>query len=468
MPQYCCAYGCSSSGLDRQRSFFLFRSTTSSAWTKRINRKNWQPSSTSVLCDLHFLPSDFVDIKSDRPTCYQKRRLKVGAIPSRLLRGETEIDTKRRRTRNSREERQCNPMVTSASSTKSEHKSNSVDTMESENINETTKHSDASTSCELDLSLNEARSTIAELQGRVLSFQNVNDENCIMYTGLDKKTFAALSQFLTNFQPFQYFTGKRVTSISFNDQLLCCLTKLKQNATDEDLAFRFAVCRKTIRNIFFTFVNVLYEVLYLGIMHGNLPSTAKTKTSMPSSFADFPNCRIIIDCTEINIDSPRSDLDALSATYSNYKSSHTAKFLVGVAPNGTIIFVSEAYSGNTSDKFITVDSGLLNQLSAGDLILADKGFTIHDVLPSGITVNIPPFLSGKEGKQFTESEARATRDIARARIHVERANQRIKSFRILNNFPCHYRSSATKLFRVCCSLVNLQSPLIKGILNTCK
>ena len=68
---------------------------------------------------------------------------------------------------------------------------------------------------------------------------------------------------------------------------------------------------------------------------------------------------------------------------------------------------------------------MLKHFVPGDLILADKGFLIQDLLPSGVSVNIPPFLNcGK----FTESEARATKSIARCHIHVERANARLKSF----------------------------------------
>jgi len=45
-----------------------------------------------------------------------------------------------------------------------------------------------------------------------------------------------------------------------------------------------------------------------------------------------------------------------------------------------------------------------------DLILADEGFLIQDLLQRGVSVNIPPFLNcGK----FTESEASATKSIAR-------------------------------------------------------
>ena len=62
---------------------------------------------------------------------------------------------------------------------------------------------------------------------------------------------------------------------------------------------------------------------------------------------------------------------------------------------------------------------------------------------------------------FTESEARATKAIAKCRIHVERANARLKDFKILSFIPSYLRCHADITFQLCASLVNLQFPLIK-------
>ena len=53
-----------------------------------------------------------------------------------------------------------------------------------------------------------------------------------------------------------------------------------------------------------------------------------------------------------------------------------------------------------SDEEITEKYGWLSQLEAGDLILADKGFLIHNIVSDGVTVNIPPFLNHS---RFTKS-----------------------------------------------------------------
>ena len=143
--------------------------------------------------------------------------------------------------------------------------------------------------------------------------------------------------------------------------------------------------------------------------------------------------------------------------YSSYKSQHTVKAVNCVAPNGAITYCSPLYPGSTTVRH----SKLLKKFKPGDLILADKGFTIHDQLPQGVCLNIPAFLSSKG--QFTQKEAELCYKIARARIHVEQANERIKNFEILRHIPATYRPLSTKIFQLCSSLVNLQAPLLREI-----
>ena len=78
----------------------------------------------------------------------------------------------------------------------------------------------------------------------------------------------------------------------------------------------------------------------------------------------------------------RSALDSQSACYSSHKSRPTMKALVGVTvtPSGVLAYVSEFFSGSTSDKEITQKIRLLNQLLSGDKVMADQGFNIQDKL----------------------------------------------------------------------------------------
>ena len=49
------------------------------------------------------------------------------------------------------------------------------------------------------------------------------------------------------------------------------------------------------------------------------------------------------------------------------------KSVTGVASNGALVFVSKLYPGSTSDVAIVEHSRVMEQLVAGDLILATEG-----------------------------------------------------------------------------------------------
>ena len=85
---------------------------------------------------------------------------------------------------------------------------------------------------------------------------------------------------------------------------------------------------------------------------------------------------VIIDCFDVFIEKP-SNLLARAQTYSNYESHNTIKVLIGISSQGTITFVSQAWGVCTSDKFSTESCGLPNKLKPGDLVMANRGFTIH-------------------------------------------------------------------------------------------
>lgn len=78
---------------------------------------------------------------------------------------------------------------------------------------------------------------------------------------------------------------------------------------------------------------------------------------------------------------------------------------------------------------------------------------------TGISLNILPFLSSKS--HFTRDEAKLCYKIGRSRIHVEKANERIRNYEILSHVPSQYRHLTTKLFQLCGCLVYLQASLLK-------
>ena len=128
------------------------------------------------------------------------------------------------------------------------------------------------------------------------------------------------------------------------------------------------------------------------------PERAELWSTMPECFQYSFGKRItvIIDCFEIFIEKP-SNLLAQAQTFSSYKHHNTIKVLIGITPQGTISFVSHAWGGRTSDKFLTENCGILDKLVPGDIVMADRGFAIHEsVAFKRSELVIPAFTKGKK------------------------------------------------------------------------
>lgn len=93
--------------------------------------------------------------------------------------------------------------------------------------------------------------------------------------------------------------------------------------------------------------------------------------------------------------------------------------------------------------------------------MADKGFLIQDLLqPLKATLTIPPFLSKTKSLQLTSKEVTETQQIARLRIHVERAIRRIKEYQIFEKvLPLSLAGSVNQIWTICCLLTNFRGPL---------
>ncbi|GFT30804.1 THAP domain-containing protein 3 [Trichonephila clavipes] len=92
----------------------------------------------------------------------------------------------------------------------------------------------------------------------------------------------------------------------------------------------------------FNFVtDVLYEKLKLQDV---FPSKDQVIRYMPPPFRMYcKNVRIIVDCTEIEVQKPSSPMEQ-QMTFSRYKNANTFKGMIGITPNGAISFISELFT----------------------------------------------------------------------------------------------------------------------------
>ncbi|XP_039307180.1 uncharacterized protein LOC120358174 [Solenopsis invicta] len=247
------------------------------------------------------------------------------------------------------------------------------------------------------------------------------------------------------------------TKTDIRETIIMTFMKLKQNMSYALLSILFKCKPNTCKEKIFQMLDILYICLKPAILWPNKDNILK---NISLCFMGFEDVRVVVDCTEIKIQKPK-DLCCQIATFSRYKSNYTIKFMTGVTPAGLILFVSKCYGGRAFDKAIFEQSKIIQKLNKKDAIMRDKGFPIDDICKlNDIKLIRPPFL--KDKKQFSKTDAILTRNIATARVHIERSNQRLKTFQVLGStMPACLISKADEIFNIICAVVNLSAPIIK-------
>jgi len=242
------------------------------------------------------------------------------------------------------------------------------------------------------------------------------------------------------------------------DEFFMVCVRLRLGLLREHLSDMFGVSIMTVSRIMNTWINFMYDHMKSLI---TWPTKQQILANMPNAFYALPESRIVIDATEFFCEKPAS-LKAQNLTWSEYKHHNTFKVLIGVAPNGLVTFVSRVWGGSASDRHITQEDGhmFIPKLEPGDVILADKGFTVADLLPSNIGLNMPPFVS--KSSQMTKNEFFKTQMIASSRIVIEMKMEQIKNFRALQTvLPLSEAHLAEQMIVICAAITNLYEPLLK-------
>ena len=301
------------------------------------------------------------------------------------------------------------------------------------------------------------------------------------YTGLTTiSTFLQLYELIKPFLPsVQYWRGTKnfkkagaskvkrkfsrfhLRKLTTHDELFLTLVRLRLGILNEHLADKFGVSPTVCSNTFKTWVRLLAVTLGSSLVcwlpregiRDNLPEMLKKNGHYM--------LRCIIDCAEVFVERPKSLL-IQAQTWSDYKHHNTFKFLIGISPTGFITFISSCYGGRTTDKFICSDSGFYDLLDRGDEIMADRGFQIREELMLRFCkLTVPPGARVKA--QMTSAECGKTKKVANLRIHVERAINRIETYRILKStLPITMIHHADDIVLTCAALCNLKPMLIKN------
>lgn len=430
-------------------------------WLINISRKNFKPTSSHRVCSAHFeggkktymnnVPTIVPKLTAKTPIKERNTRTSLGMLP--------QIFSPIRQSDDEEEMEEVELTLEQQQAIEIQSLSNQLrDLMREKEDNEM-------------LLKEKIKSLENELQRNQFTVDRFkhNKYHFKFYTGFESyELFKAVLDFLNpDAQSLKYWGSvtKDTTSnnklgrsrtLSPEDEFFITLVRLRVGLPILDLAIRINMSESNVSRILITWFDFLHIKLR------SLPIWATKETvqkTMPKCFKElYPKTRVIIDCTEIFTQMPTS-YRSQSATFSNYKHHNTAKALVGIAPSGSVTFVSNVYAGRSSDKQITRHCGIVDLLEPGDDLMADRGFEIEDLLPTGTTLNIPPFLEG--APQLTLEKEVQTRRIASVRVHVERAIERVKNYRILQQtYQLSMAADLNKIWIICCYLVNFLPPLI--------
>ena len=137
-----------------------------------------------------------------------------------------------------------------------------------------------------------------------------------------------------------------------------------------DLAYLFNVSSSTVSSAFLKIIDVLFLHLKPVIKWPCREQIWKHPKIFRNKYCLF------VDCFAISINKPKNII-ARAQTFSSYKDHNTVNFLIGITPQGVISYMSMAWGGRTTEKFLTENCDFLDNLLPGDIVMADRGFDIE-------------------------------------------------------------------------------------------
>jgi len=235
------------------------------------------------------------------------------------------------------------------------------------------------------------------------------------------------------------------SSLTKFEEFVLVMIKLRLNVPNKELAFRFHIRKATVSRIFAEWINLMYQVTRALI---TWPNRELRIESMPEKFKNMfsgSGVAAIINCFEIPLVQAYY-FESRGNTWSENMGRNTVKYLISIAPQGYVSFVSKGYGGYANKKKIASKSDLFEFLEPGDIVLADEGFS-----------NAPGI---GYAQLFTPAcRYRRYQQIEEMRAQVDRVIWDMKStFTILTgivNFDMIRINHIDKIVSVCCALFNL-------------
>lgn len=294
---------------------------------------------------------------------------------------------------------------------------------------------------EINRLLEENRALKSELEKYKMEEQFLKDDNekVKYYTGLPD--FEFLMTLLTTVKPH---LPQNLRVLSPFQMVFLTLIRLRLNLPLRHLLHLFRSSRKTALTAFGDTISAL------NAQFGHLvqwPERGVLQATLPQKFLEaFENrVAVMLDCFVISINgSPASAM----------------KYLISVTPQGSITFISKGWNVSVSDEHMIENSGILEKLLPGDLVLADRCFKLVCVKDKTSDSS-----SVRCHLKAIPKNAEETKMLTRVRVHVKRIviNIRNKYTILLGQMPPNMTrpcegEETTLLDRtvaLCCVLTNM-------------
>lgn len=264
-----------------------------------------------------------------------------------------------------------------------------------------------------------------------------------------------------------HMDGMKNVKLSKFQQLLLTLMRLRLDLRNQDLAYRFGVKVGTVTRTVHQLVSIMSSTLVPTAVFW--PSRAELRKNLPAALrASHPDCAVIVDCFTVPFEEPVSRGNQQQQQKRAGTTYNVLKYLIGVAPQGVVTFVSRGVLGNVSDRSLTEGCGLLCKLLPGDVVLASRDLDIADsVAARGARFKI---AGSYQGEAYGSSEgsplADASSETASVQRHVGRVISMVKQRYAMLTGPVESPFTAAsertsnlstfdKIVQVACALNNL-------------
>ncbi|KAM7292989.1 uncharacterized protein ISCGN_026121 [Ixodes scapularis] len=228
-----------------------------------------------------------------------------------------------------------------------------------------------------------------------------SDEQVRILTGIT--SLQLMRNIIAEFTDIREQVSPRGYSLDDADAVLMVMVKLYHNINFSFLSVLFSIHRTTVSNLLKCCVCILSRVLGEAVF---FPSKESVLDNLTVYFSPFKNTRVVLDCTEITLERP----------------------------------------GDLASRILTYNKGFLIESLCDD---------------ARVRMDRPPFLRKK--RQMESSDALKNEQIARARVHVERAIQRLKAFKVLQQkFPTQLLPVLDHTVKLLAGLTNLSKPILSS------